>query len=191
MWNQGTPSLRQSNSFVDIMGFICAKNWTQNYFQPSHGHYRIVDWESKPPDWIKCWNEQSNNGWILVPAQSRFHLLRNGMTVSGLLQTLHFTRSTFHGATFEQKKKAGLGVVIRNQEGLVMASLSQLFQLPPSTVIEVEALAERWALELALELGFDHIVLEGDSKILIKILKNNSSTLAPLGHTVNDISFSW
>lgn len=71
-----------------------------------------------------------------------------------------------------------------------MASLSQLFQLPPSTVIEVEALAERWALELALELGFDHIVLEGDSKILIKILKNNSSTLAPLGHTVNDISFS-
>ena len=72
-----------------------------------------------------------------------------------------------------------------------MASLSQLFQLPPSTVIEVEALAERRALELALELGFDHIVLEGDSKILIKILKNNSSTLARLGHTVNDISFSW
>ena len=82
------------------------------------------------------------------------------MSVSGLLQTLHFTRSTFHGATFEQKKKAGLGVVIRNQEGLVMASLSQLIQLPPSTVIEVEALAARRALELALELGFDRIVLE-------------------------------
>jgi len=113
------------------------------------------------------------------------------MSVSGLLQTLHFTRSTFHGATFEQKKKAGLGVVIRNQEGLVMASLSQLIQLPPSTVIEVEALAARRALELALELGFDRIVLEGDSEILIKILKNNSSSLAPLGHTVNDIFFPW
>ena len=43
MWNQGTPSLRQSNSFVDIMGFIYAKNWTQTYFQLSHGHYGIVD----------------------------------------------------------------------------------------------------------------------------------------------------
>lgn len=136
-WNQGTPSLRQSNSFVDIMGFICAKNWTQNYFQPSHGHYGIVDWESKPPNWIKCRNEQSNSSWILVPAQSRFRLLRNGMSVSGLLQTLHATRSTFHGATFEQKNEAGLGVGICNQEGLVMASLSQLIQLPPSTVIEV------------------------------------------------------
>lgn len=187
--NQGTPSLRQSNSFVDITGFICAKNWTKNYFQPSHGHYGIVDWESKPPNWIKCWNEQSNSSWILAPAQSRFPLLRNGMSVNGLLQTLHATRSPFHGATFEQKNKAGLGVGIRNQEGLVMASLSQLIQLPPNTVIEVEALAARLAVELAIELGFDHIVLEGDSEILIKILKNNSSTLAPLGHIVNNIFF--
>lgn len=68
-----------------------------------------------------------------------------------------------------------------------MASLSPLIQLPPSTVIEVEALAARLVVELAIELGFDHIVLEGDSEILIKILKNNSSTLAPLGHIVNNI----
>lgn len=49
MWNQGTPSLRQSNSFVDIMGFICAKNWTQDYFQPSHGHYGIVERKANLP----------------------------------------------------------------------------------------------------------------------------------------------
>lgn len=41
--------------------------------------------------------------------------------------------------------------------------------LPP-TVIEVKALVARRALELALELGFDSIKLEGDSEVLIKTL---------------------
>nr|POE61469.1 hypothetical protein CFP56_37773 [Quercus suber] len=69
-----------------------------------------------------------------------------------------------------------------------MASLSELIQLP-STVIEVEALAARRAVELSLELGFDShsIVLEGDSEILIKVLKNSSYSLAPFGQIVNDI----
>lgn len=43
-----------------------------------------------------------------------------------------------------------------------MASLTQKLPLP-STMIEVEVLAARRALELALETGFDNIILEGDS----------------------------
>lgn len=70
----------------------------------------------------------------------------------------------FEVATFAKDNKDGLGVVIRNNEGLVlvMASLTQKLPLP-STMIEVEVLAARRALELALETGFDNIILEGDS----------------------------
>ena len=36
----------------------------------------------------------------------------------------------YDGAIFEQQRKASLGVVIRNSNGEVMASMSQLVQLP-------------------------------------------------------------
>lgn len=72
----------------------------------------------------------------------------------------------FDRAIFEKEDKAGLGVVIQNSEGLVMASLSQLVSLPYS-VIEVETLAARRALELAVEIGIDRVILEGDSAVLM------------------------
>ena len=101
---------------------------------------------------------------------------------------VHGYKVNFDGALFEQEDRAGLGVVIRNQDGLVMASLSEVVPLP-STVIEVETLAARRAVEFALELGFENIVLEGDSEILIKILNRSSRSLAPFGHIINDINF--
>ena len=100
----------------------------------------------------------------------------------------HGYKVNFDGALFEHEDSAGLGVVIRNQDGLVMASLSEVVPLP-STVIEVETLAARRAVEFALELGFENIVLEGDSEILIKILNSSNRSLAPFGHIINDINF--
>nr|POF03682.1 hypothetical protein CFP56_34439 [Quercus suber] len=58
-----------------------------------------------------------------------------------------------------------------------MVSLSQLVPLPFS-VIEVNTLAARRALELAVEVGIDRVILEGDSKVLIQILKTGTKTLA-------------
>ena len=55
----------------------------------------------------------------------------------------------FDGVTFADRDRAGVGVVIRNDAVLVMASLTQQIPLPVS-VIEVEALAARRALEFAL-----------------------------------------
>ena len=69
-----------------------------------------------------------------------------------------------------------------------MASLSQLIPLP-STVIEVEALAARRALELALECDFESIILEGDSEVLYKALQQGTRCLAHYGHLIADIQF--
>ena len=103
------------------------------------------------------------------------------------LETRGF-KINFDGATFADDDTAGIGVVIRNDAGLVMASLTQEIPMPAS-VIEVEALAARRALELALELGFNDIILEGDSEILIKSLMNGGSELAHYGHLAADILF--
>ena len=92
------------------------------------------------------------------------------------------------GALFEADNTTGLGVVIRNQHGRVMASLSEHILLPP-TVLEVEALVARRGLELAVELGFRNIVLESDSQILITALREGSYSLSSIGHIVQDIKF--
>ena len=57
------------------------------------------------------------------------------------------------------------------------------------SVIEVEVLAARRALELAVELGFDHVILEGDSEILHKALLAEDRNFTPYGHLVQDIVF--
>lgn len=67
-------------------------------------------------------------------------------------------------------------MVIRNEVVQVVVSLSERALLP-FTAIEVEAMAARRAL--ALETGFDRVILEGDSLVLINALQNNS-LLIPL-----------
>lgn len=79
----------------------------------------------------------------------------------------------FNGALFKAENYAGIGAIIRNSEGQVMMSLSQRIPLP-TTAIEVEALAARRAMELALEIGLNKGVLEGDSQVLINALNTNS-----------------
>ena len=69
-----------------------------------------------------------------------------------------------------------------------MLSLSEKTILP-FTAIEVEAMAARRALKLALEIGFQQITLEGDSQILISALVNNTHSLSGFGHILKDIQF--
>ena len=74
-------------------------------------------------------------------------------------------------------------MVIRNEHGQVMASLS-VHILLPLTVLEVEASAARRGLELAVEMGFRNIVLESNSQILITTLREGSYSLSSSGHIV-------
>ena len=97
-------------------------------------------------------------------------------------------KTNFDGALFKAENQAGIGVVIRDSKGQVMVSLVQRIPLP-NTVIEVEALAARRAMELALETGLSKGVLEGDSLILMNALKSNSHNLAQFGHIINDIQY--
>ena len=56
---------------------------------------------------------------------------------------------------------AGIGVVIHDSEGEVIATLLERISLPPS-VENVEAMSCRRAMHFALEIGIRDVVFEGD-----------------------------
>ena len=72
----------------------------------------------------------------------------------------------FVGATFKTEKEFGIGVVIQDDQGVVLASLSKL--LPQNhSLLKIEMLAASTAVQFASELGFSNIALEGDSHVLM------------------------
>uniref|UniRef100_A0A7N2N2Z4 RNase H type-1 domain-containing protein n=1 Tax=Quercus lobata TaxID=97700 RepID=A0A7N2N2Z4_QUELO len=111
---------------------------------------------------------------------------RNNVVVSWHPPARSWYKVNFDCALFEKDQCAGIGVVIRNDQGLVMASLSQRIPLP-FTVIEAEALAARRAIEFAAEIGLDQVIMEGDSKVLINTLRSERLSLAQFGHIVKDV----
>ena len=96
-----------------------------------------------------------------------------------------YYKVNFDGAVFRGEEKAGIGVIIHNSQGMVMASLSQKNSLP-QTVVELETLAATRAIEFSIELGFSKVILEGDSETVIKALQDNSPSLAPFGLLIRD-----
>ena len=96
----------------------------------------------------------------------------------------------FDGATFVAENKFGIGVVIRDSQGIVIASLSQV--LPQAfQAVEVEALGVVRALEFASELGIAQAVLKGDSKVVMDALIEVDVSLSLYGLLIADAkSFS-
>lgn len=179
MWKHDT--LGVSRTFIDLIDFVFAGNKDPELFS-------LVIWN--------LWNRRNNLllgkpfitlDKILKHSQERLIKALSSLATSSFHWSQQQTswsplefpwyKINFDGATFAEDNKASLGVVIQNNEGLVNASLTQKLPLP-STVIEVEVLAVRRVLELALEIVFDNIILEGDLEILFKALKNGGRRLA-------------
>nr|POE88866.1 hypothetical protein CFP56_37401 [Quercus suber] len=63
----------------------------------------------------------------------------------------------------------------------VIASVAESFHLPFS-VVAMEVIATKKALQFAKDLGLSSIILEGDSKIAINGLKSKNSSLNEYDH---------
>lgn len=82
-----------------------------------------------------------------------------------------FVKVNFDDAIFGDSNKSGVGIVIRDNNGAVLASCSEkIFQA--YKVEEIEALAALKALTFAHELGFQNVILKGDALGLIQALKS-------------------
>nr|XP_023887877.1 uncharacterized protein LOC112000001 [Quercus suber] len=91
----------------------------------------------------------------------------------------------FDGATFLDIAAAGLGVVVRDSKGLVIAALSERIHLPP-TMVALEALACRRSILFAIELGLQDVVFEGDSEVIFKLLTAEQPCMSAFGHIIED-----
>lgn len=96
---------------------------------------------------------------------SRVHV----MWCAGSLLQRACSKLIFDGTTFDNLALAGLGVVIRDEQGMIIAALSQQIPLP-SSVNMVEALATRRALIFAQEISISSVEVEGDSLQVIRAI---------------------
>ena len=87
-----------------------------------------------------------------------------------------FVKINFDGAVFSKENNAVLGVVIRNNDGLVFALQTERLQQAFSPEV-TEALATHRGATLSLELGFSNAILEGDSQTLILALQHEKEIL--------------
>ena len=92
----------------------------------------------------------------------------------------------FDGALFLEQRCAGLGVVVRDSAGLVIAALSQRVRLPGNADV-VEALAACRAMRFAQELSLHHVVIEGDSLHVIQAIVGAKPVQTLYGHIIDEI----
>ncbi|KAL0007251.1 hypothetical protein SO802_008753 [Lithocarpus litseifolius] len=90
------------------------------------------------------------------------------------------------GAVFLKQKAAGVGVVIRDEEGRLEAALSKKIHVPLGA-IEVEAKAFEMGLLFARDIDVRDVVLEGDSLIVYNALCNFSSPPSSIDTVVQGI----
>ena len=69
----------------------------------------------------------------------------------------------FDGAIFREENSAGVGVIIRDEEGQIIASMAKKVPLPNS-IAALEAVVAVKTLYFAAELGISSIVLGRDPK---------------------------
>ena len=91
----------------------------------------------------------------------------------------------FDGAIFKELGAAGLGMVIRDFEGLVIGALAE--RIPqPCSVATVEALACRRAVLFVKEMSIFEATVEGDAEIVISDLKDGRTSNSEFGHIIQD-----
>ncbi|XP_075645607.1 uncharacterized protein LOC142616693 [Castanea sativa] len=86
---------------------------------------------------------------------------------------------------FDESDEAGLGVVIQNSEGQVMATLSEKIKKPPS-VVTLELLVAKRAAVFVSETGFQQSCFEADSEIVVKSLCSSGMEKSVGGHIIKD-----
>lgn len=91
----------------------------------------------------------------------------------------------YDGAVFAETAEAGIGVIVRNDYGKPIATLSQKIRYP-LLVEATEAMVARRAVRFALELGLTEVEFEGDSRTINDALTGEKYSKAEFGIIIED-----
>ena len=97
----------------------------------------------------------------------------------------HF-KLNFDASIFQDGENSGVGAIIQNDRGEVMAALSAKDPLVTGSE-EVEIFACRRAVEFAVECGFLELVLTGDNQALMDALRTRQGLSSWLRHILQDV----
>ena len=95
-------------------------------------------------------------------------------------------KANFDAAFFGSSGTVGIGVVVRDSKGEIIAALSQKI-LEPHSVDAAEALACSRAVVFAKELCLLSVIVEGDSMQIVQAASNKRANLTLFGHVINEI----
>ena len=95
-------------------------------------------------------------------------------------------KANFDVAFFGNSGTTGIGVVVRDSKGEIIAALSQKI-LEPHSVDAAEALACNRAVVFAKELSLFSVIVEGDSMRIVQAASNKRANLTLFGHVINEI----
>ena len=92
----------------------------------------------------------------------------------------------FDEAVFEDLRVAGIGVVVRNEHGEVVAALAEQIPILDS-IFTLETLAAKHVVHFVRELGLRNVVFDGDSESSIQAISNRLLSHSSCGHIIHDI----
>ena len=91
----------------------------------------------------------------------------------------------FDGALRKQNYIGGIGLIVRNSFGEVMAAKAELVTAVNNAFI-VEGLAMLNAMMFAKDLGFTEVMVEGDALSVTKRMKNLETNFSPIGNIIDE-----
>ena len=92
----------------------------------------------------------------------------------------------FDAAIFSGLEKSGIGDIIKNDKGEVVANM---FAIGPKvdTSEKAELLACRQSIEFIVDSGFTRLVIEGDNSNVMQEISSNVASYSFIGNVVDDI----
>ena len=90
------------------------------------------------------------------------------------------------GALFSKAKQSGIGVIVRDGEGNMIATLSKKLDLPLGA-LEIKAKALEIGMQFAEEVGLRNVVFEGDSLLIINAFHGVEEAAASVQNIIHGV----
>lgn len=87
---------------------------------------------------------------------------------------------------FEDINSAGIGVVVLDDKGEVLAALAERILMPDSVLV-LETLAAWRAVQFVKELGFQTSIFEGDFETIINAIQQQNLLHSSFGHIIREV----